>query len=731
MLATALSLFALAAPEADAITKKKLDAPVTDEPADGARADFDADRVTYDPRTETAVATGTVRITYGPYVLTATRVVYNRATDTFSANGSVQLREPNGNVLEATNFKLTNKFKDGFANHLRALLNNNVEITADYAVRKEGERTIYERSTYTACGGCKTRLGVPLWQVVAERTEHDEESKTLYHTKPVLEIGGVPVGGLPYLVMPDPTVKRRTGFLPPQFKSGSRFGFGFILPYYWDVAPNADLTFSPLITTKQGPVADIEWRHRLDSGRYNVRAYGVHEFSDELPDGPWRGGAETQGRFTLNKDWRWGWDGLAATDKTFLRNYGFGFQKIGTNDVFVTGLWDQTYVDARAITYSALDADVDWDAMPTVLPYVSGEHIFHDPVAGGQLTLNWSSYSLRRDEAGTPFDGVLHGTNQSRAVVDMRWKKQMISDLGHVITPFARVRGDLYVNENVPDPLVVTNNQGDNTVTRVLPAAGVDMRWPLLAKQFGGQGIVSPVMQVIAATDETEREKIGNEDAITVSFDHSSLFLDDRFTGLDRYEGGSRINAGLTYSWFSDSGAFARASFGESFHIGGENSFGIDSGLEGSKSDLVAAVMAQPTSWLNLAYETRIEEDFSDFNRHEASISLSFDRISGSVGYQFIDAEPASGRVKAEEYGFASGRVEVSDGWFVFADANYDLRDDFMRTAAVGIEFDCDCMNAKLSYRRNQSAKDVAEDNRVMFSIDLATLGGTSGSTGF
>ncbi len=731
LLGCALLALCASGPEAGAIIKKKLAKPVTTEPSRGTRADFEADRVTYDPNTKIAVATGSVRITYGPYVLVATKVVYNQAKDTFTANGSVILNEPNGNVMTATRVFLSNKFKDGFAYHLQALLTNNVTITADYAVRKEGERTIYEHSSYTACGGCKTRFGKPLWEVVADQTEHDEKTKTLYHTNARLKIGGVTVGGLPYISMPDPTVKRRTGFLPPTFKSGHRFGFGVIVPYYWELAPNADLTFSPLITTKQGLVADVEWRHRVARGTYSVRGFGVQELNYSSPGNSTRAGIKSKGRFKAAKDWHWGWDALAATDRTFLRHYAFDYDQVGTNDLYLTGLWDQTYFDARAIRYTALDSDVDWDAMPTVLPYVTGQQVINEPLLNGQLTFDWSSYSLTRDKSGTPFSEIEHGTSQSRSVLDMRWKKQLFMDGGQVLTPFARVRSDLYINNNVPELDNPTVTQDRNTVARVLPAAGIDMRWPFLAQQFGGQGIMSPVMQVIAATDETDRSKIANEDSITTNFDHSSLFLDDRFTGLDRYEGGSRINAGLTYSWFGAGAAFAKASIGESFHIGGGNSFGLGSGLEGSKSDLVAAITAQPVSWLNFNYETRLEEDLSKFNRHEASVGLNFDGISGLVGYQYLSAEPTAGRAVAEEFGFASGRARISDGWFAFGNASYDLQDNFLRNTSLGIEFDCDCMNSKLTYSRNQSSKDAAPDNRLMFSIELATLGGTSASTGF
>ena len=221
-----------AAPLSQAIVKKEFVNPVLKKPVAGTRVDVVADRITFEGKSKIATATGTVRITYGPYTLIATKVVYDQDGDSFKANGSVELREPNGNILQAETADLHNKFKEGFARHLRALLTNDVTITAEYARRQEGGITIYEHASYTACKDCSTDGGAPLWEITTTKTVHDEKAKNLYHTNPTLKIGGVPVAWLPYASMPDPTVKRRTGFLLPNFSSGSTYGFGVTTPYF-------------------------------------------------------------------------------------------------------------------------------------------------------------------------------------------------------------------------------------------------------------------------------------------------------------------------------------------------------------------------------------------------------------------------------------------------------------------------------------------------------------------
>ncbi len=726
------ALLAFAHP-AFAIEEPPFVKPVLKEPAAGTAADFVADKLTFDPATKLAVATGRVVLTYGPYTLNATRVTYNQKTDVFTANGSVELREPNGNIMQAASIELTNRFKLGFAKKLKALLTNNVTITSEYAKRLEGGITVFENAHYTACKNCETKSGGPLWELVSDQTTHDQPARDLIHVNPRLKIGGVTVAGLPYLRHPDPSVKRRTGWLVPKAKFGREFGAGVETPYFWAIAPDKDITFRPFWTAYQGPLADVEYRQRTATGMFKVQGMGIYELSPgRTSEGDrWRGALKTKGDFVINPQWNWGWNGTLVSDRTFLDDYELDGRSIAQNEVYIKGLWDRNYVSAQALNFSALSNAVDGGSLPTALPYVNGEHYFDQPIMGGELSLNWSAYSISRDASSTPFSEAAHGTDQSRATADLRWKSRYISDAGVLLTPFANMRSDLYVTNNLADPLAIGGEREQETTARILPAAGFDVRFPLISGHDSGHSIVSPVFQFIAADNAKDVDQIANEDAITLNFDHSSLFLEDRFTGFDKYESGVRANAGVTYSFLGANGGFLKASLGESFHIAGKNSFVAGSGLDGSSSDLVGALTLQPWDNFSLSYQIRAEEDLSAINRQEAFASLTFDRFSLNAGYLNIAAEPAYGRLKDEEWAEADMRLGLTDGWYLYGGARYDIENDFMAKQTLGLEFDCECMNFKMAYSSAKDSKADNVDHRVMLSIDLATLGGTSVSGKF
>ncbi len=723
---------ALAATSRPGETKEpKFVKPLLEAPPAGTRVNFVASRITYDAKRKIATATGRVQIVYGRYTLTATKVVYDMANDSFKANGSVILREPNGNVIQADYAELTEKFKEGFARHVKALLTNNVTLTAEYAKRTQDGITVFERVTYTACQTCVSEDGTPAWQIAARRATHDQNDRNIYYEDMTFEIGGVPVLWLPYFAYPDPGVKRRSGFLFPEFSSSGVYGYGITTPYFLVLAPNADLTFSPRWTTKQGPLADVEFRHRLNDGIYNIRGYGIYQLDPEAAgdQSRLRGAVTSKGAFEINDYWSWGWNGTLMSDRKFLDDYDIDTEDdeitrdIITSQAHIVGLRDRSYVSAKALHYQTTLEEEDQDKLPTALPYVTASHIFAEPVLGGELGFDTSAYSLDREDNVGKFD---LGTEQTRSVTNLHWQKQMINGFGQVITPFMQVRGDVYVTENLPGA-----PSHSETTARFLPSAGVDVRWPFIARHGPGQSVLTPVFQIISATDEEDESSIGDEDAITLNFDHSNLFLHDRFTGLDRYEGGTRINAGTMYTFLADNGGFARVSLGESFHIAGENSFDLGSGLDDPASDLVGAIAYQPNEKLHLTYQVRAEEDLSRINSQEGSVSLTLARIWGSLSYADISAAPIYGRPDDEEQVWGDVGYKLADSWSLFGGFRYDVPEDIFIDKYVGIWFECDCMNARLTYSEFKDSSEDELDRKLQLSVEFRTLGKIGGGFGF
>ena len=226
----------------------------------------DAREIVYDTDRNTVAASGDVELSYQGRAVQADRVVYDRNTGRVRAEGNVRLTEANGAVTTADRLELTDDFKTGFIDSLR--VEQTVEdkgqtvrtrFSAPRAERVDGETTTFLRGTYTACEPCRENPEKPpLWQVKAARIVANNEERTIYYEDATLELAGIPIAYVPYFWTADPTVKRMTGFLAPHYIHSNALGTGAGLPFFWDIAPDRDLTLTPTFYSRQGVLMQAE-----------------------------------------------------------------------------------------------------------------------------------------------------------------------------------------------------------------------------------------------------------------------------------------------------------------------------------------------------------------------------------------------------------------------------------------------------------------------------------------
>ena len=87
-------------------------------------------------------------------------------------------------------------------------------------------------------------------------------------------------------------------------------------------------------------------------------------------------------------------------------------------------------------------------------------------------------------------------------------------------------------------------NASNFSASSVLPGVGLEYRYPLIVRADWGSQIFEPIAQVIARPSERKKRTLPNEDAQSLVFDDTNLFEWSKFSGYDRVEGGTRLNAG-------------------------------------------------------------------------------------------------------------------------------------------------------------------------------------------
>lgn len=319
LLAGAMALCCL--PSGSAWAQAALTSGLTQQHDPNANMVVKAKEMVYDNDQDNVTAVGEVQIYYDGRTLQADRVIYDRKTDRVHATGNVKVTEADGTITYADTLELTRDFHDGFVNALRVVTTDQTYLAATRSERTAGNVTVFQNGVYTACVPCMEHPEKPpLWQIKAVRIIHNEQEKMIYFEDAHFEFLGMPIAYLPYMSSPDPTVKRKSGVLAPSYIYSSDIGYGVKVPYFFNLAPNYDLTLTPGFTTRQGPEMEALWRQRLLNGSYSISASGVYQmdpgvFSDEGKERDFRGAINSVGEFWLNERWKWGWNVTLLSDK--------------------------------------------------------------------------------------------------------------------------------------------------------------------------------------------------------------------------------------------------------------------------------------------------------------------------------------------------------------------------------------------------------------------------------
>jgi LPS-assembly protein len=737
-----------------------------------------AEEINYDYTNERVSAVGNVQLYFGGSTLEADRVIYDQKTKRLHAEGNVQLTDADGTVTHGEIMDLSDDYRDGFVDSLRLDAPEQTRFAAPRAERL-GSFTVFHNGVYTACEPCvEDPQRPPKWQVKAARIIHDQDEKMLYFEDARLEFLGVPLAYLPYMSAPDPTVKRKTGVLTPTYSTSSIYGLGVAVPYYWALAPNYDATFTPLITTRQGPLLQGEWRHRLLNGAYSIRATGIFQLDKDLfLNTPgyldWRGSVDTAGQFNLSDKWVWGWNATVLSDKNYLYDYGLIRNlQIPTNLVNITpdyalsqlylaGRGDRSYFDARTLYFYGLSGFDVQGQLPIVHPVVDHDYVFNSPIFGGELSFHNNLISVSRETAN--FDAisqaalngnlcaqtadpavinrsncVLRGVpgNYTRATTEWSWKRTVIDPLGQMYTPFVSVRGD-FADMNIFNQAGVSNfiNTSQSDIGRVMPVAGLEYRYPLINVQAWGTQTIEPVGQLIFRPNETFVGSFPNEDAQSLIFDDSNLFKVNKFSGWDRVEGGGRANAGIQYTAQFNRGGNVNLLFGQSYQLYGLNSFalpsttntGLNSGLDTATSDYVARASYQPSAALTFTSRFRFSETDFTLQRSELEAVAAFGRWTTTVMYGNYASQPLIGFLDRREGILGSARLKLNPNWVLLGAAGYDIHAKSVTQTQIGVGYIDDCLILALNYVTSYAySGSVSVNHSYMMQISLRTLGGTT-----
>ncbi len=681
--------------------------------AAAAESEIEADRFTVWEETSVVEASGNVRLRSGARTLTADRIEYRYAEGRIFAEGHVNLTDADGTVHTVERVELTEDLRSGAFRALRSQFAAGGVLSARSARRTRGVRTDFREVTYTRCESCPDSRDPPPWRVRATAATHETRQQTITYRDVLLEAFGVPVMYLPWARFKDFSVRRAKGFLLPAVRSDRALGLVVETPYFLPLGPSQDLLLRSGYSTREGLLLGGAWRRAGISSDYRVEASatrGSRTRADGTRARELRGHLSAKGAIGLAKGWSVGWDATRASDASYLARYGLGR---GINVLSQYGYLrkrgDRLDADLEVYGFQNLSILSQDDRVPFIFPRARFRWDSGPAVFGGRIVTVGDALALAQDD----------GRRNRRLSIEGRWERSFPRDAGYVFDAVMRLRADAFdVRAGESDEPI-----SDRRITRFAPSAELGWRFPLVRRFADGQVVVEPVLQALAAPEGLNRDPVPNTDSVDVELSHASLFEPNRFPGLDRVEGGVRVNMGVRGTYQGVGGIVARGTIGRVLRLTEESDFDAHTGLADQSSDLVGEVAVRIEGVGAGYWNFRRSPAVSGVRHDQLGAEIRLGPVETAFTYVRLHDDPTSLSTASSEQVGNHVAWQITPEWKL---TGYHLRDlgraaySSTLKAGLGLSFRNECLDLSLNFQREPTrASDIPPSSSVGLKITL------------
>ncbi|MHB8623092.1 MAG: LPS-assembly protein LptD [Sulfuricaulis sp.] len=480
---------------------------------------------------------GNVEMHQGDQLLTTDRLRYDQATSQADAVGNVSLKDSAGSYYQTQQTRLNLESRVGYAGPGTFRLDNNFARGDAQHIDFQGpDVTVLTQVRYTTCA-----VGRDDWYLKMRKLKLDTQTEigTAHNTS--LVFMGVPVFYLPYLDFPI-SDERKSGFLMPRFGGSSKHGLEAAAPYYFNLAPNYDDTFTPQIMSERGLQLQDEFRYLTPHSTGQLELETLPH--DRLANGANRTAISYQHNQVFNPLWSGKINMQHVSDDNYFSDFG--------DDI---GLISQTYLPQNAEVdyngplwrFSALAS-----ANQTIDPTIAFISRPYNRMPQLDLTLN---RPLEPNQVNYYFDSEAVNFQRSDSITGERLNlgpavSLPLTNSYGFVTPKLSVREISYHLLGAPDATLV---RGIFSVDSGL-YFDRDISWG--DRPF--TQTLEPRLYYLYVPPKGQ-DGLPNFDTSVPDLSFSNLFRDNRFVGGDRIGDANQITTGVTTRFIDDNDGKERA----------------------------------------------------------------------------------------------------------------------------------------------------------------------------
>jgi LPS-assembly protein len=578
------------------------------------------------------------------------------------------------------------------------LLDRSVRGAAQDASLLENGTIDLKGVKYTACPP-----GNEDWGLAAGEISIDQKTQLGTGRDVRIDFMGVPIFYTPWISFPVGD-QRKSGLLFPTIGSSSKSGTLVAVPWYWNIAPNYDATFTARWFSTRGFRIDPEFRYLTERSRGVLEA--EYLFHDDQT-GESRSFVELRHVTRFDSGTRLVVDAANASDTNYFEDFGSGFE--GTSVTFLDRLaelrhdTDHWWLRARAQDYQVIDRELAAEDRPySILPQFTALGRWSDLPGGLSARFLADATNFQRDLGP---DGVRAEANPS-----VEWRVD-----GHGAFLAANAGYD-YLQ------YALSNNDagGSDTPSRSAPIASLDGGF-VLERAAGSKGQKVQTLEprlLYLYVPYRNQDDLPVFDTGLPDLNLVQLFRDNRYVGSDRLGDANQVSVGVTTRLLdADRGRqFLSATLGQAYYFETPRVRLPDEPVRArSTSDVIAE--------LELAA-------FKDWNAR-FGYQWNPDQTRTEKSDVFVQYKPASDRVVNVGYRFRRDLLEqfdvstawpITPQWRAFARWVYSISEQKSLDQFVGLEYASCCWALRVVGRKYVSSRTGSSDTSIGLQLELKGL---------
>lgn len=645
-----------------------------------------------------AKLSGNVEVRQGDKLIRADDVAYDAKTQKFDVTGAVQYED---SLVRATGSSGSYSQVLGaeFEGAQFELLERSARGTARAMRLEPGGRFEFDDVSFTSCPADDEA-----WSIQAGQIALDPKTRNGTGRHARIEFKGVPILYTPWISFPLGP-QRKSGFLFPNIGLSSRNGVELSVPYYWNIAPNMDLTVQPAFYGKRG--LDVGGEFRFLSARQRALVEFNYLPRDQITDND-RGRLHVAQRYQLPAQWQFTTNATILSDDQYYEDFASGAEN--TSIPFARRFAELSYRDshwtlrAQAQHFQILDPELAAAQRPyTSLPRLVASGNWTAPDASG---LAWGFDSeLVNFERNT---GVTGWRLDAAPRLGFDW-----SGPGYFLRPLAGYR---YTSYSLDHVAVNANDSPKRQLPFFTFDSGVVLERP--SGERGQRRLTLEPRALYLYTPYRNQDDLPVFDTIVPDLNTVQLFRTTRYTGADRVGDANQLSIGVTSRLFdSASGAqFVALTLGQAYYFDRTQvSLPGEVTPNRNKSDFVGQVTL--TAYKNWSLDGALQYNPEDKRSERTQFSLQYrpanDRVV-NLGYR--------SQRNSIEQAEVSAAWPLGRSWSAFARVIYSLRENEALDQFAGFEYRACCWRVRTVARRFVSSRTGEQDTGIFLQLELTGL---------